>query len=70
MRQRNDNRPNPRPDTKWANITNYPGDYGPDAAIVVDRNGRMIGRVFESYREAARNAARIQGATAHRIEDN
>jgi hypothetical protein len=64
---RNDRRGNPRPGTRWAAITNYPGDYSADTAIVVDDKGNVIGAPFKSLREARRNAARIPGASAHRI---
>ena len=55
-------------DPNWRKNESAVGRYGPDASIVVGADGRRIGRVFVSMREALRNAARIPGASAHRLE--
>jgi hypothetical protein len=54
-------------DPLWREKTDARGHYRRDDAIVVDGKGLQIGATFASMREALRSAARIPGASAHRI---
>ena len=54
-------------DPLWREKTDARGHYRRDYAIVIDGKGRQIGATFASMREALRCAARIPGASAHRI---
>lgn len=54
-------------DPYWREKTDARGEYDRDEAVVIDKNGRMIGATFASMREALRASSRIPGAAAHRI---